>query len=94
MNIINEFNVPPNLIEIEVTETLFLSSYEANIKTLRYLKSMGIKIALDDFGTGYSSLSYLKMLPIDVVKIDKSFVDDIVCSKVSRDLLRGIIDLM
>lgn len=94
VNIINEFNVPPNLIEIEVTETLFLSSYEANIKTLRYLRSMGIKIALDDFGTGYSSLSYLKMLPIDVVKIDKSFVDDIICDKVSRDLLRGIIDLM
>lgn len=62
-------------IEVEITETLFISSSEKASEILSNLRSMGITIALDDFGTGYASLSYLTSLPIDVLKIDKSFID-------------------
>lgn len=94
IRIMKEFDVPPNLIEIEITESILMSSCERNIQVLRRMQSMGIGITLDDFGTGYSSLSYLKTLPIDTIKIDKSFVDDIVSDKTSRDIISSIITLV
>lgn len=94
ISVLKEFDVPTNLIEIEVTESILMSSYEGNINTIRRLQDMGIKIALDDFGTGYSSLSYLKTIPLDTIKIDKSFIDDIVIDSVSRDIVSGIITLI
>jgi diguanylate cyclase (GGDEF) domain len=93
INLLQEFKIPPNLIEIEITESIIMSSFEANIQTLKVMKNMGMGITLDDFGTGYSSLSYLKTLPIKSVKIDKSFVDDIVYNRISRDIISGIIAL-
>ncbi|MBQ4248385.1 MAG: EAL domain-containing protein, partial [Ruminococcus sp.] len=65
-----------NLV-VEVTENLFISSLEVATEVLFKLKELGIKIALDDFGTGFASLSYLHSLPIDILKIDKSFVDSL-----------------
>ena len=62
-------------LELEVTETLLLNSVEETAEMLMQLKRMNIKASIDDFGTGYSSLSYLRTLPIDTLKIDKSFVD-------------------
>lgn len=68
------YDVDPELIELEITEHAVIDNIEQSIATLLKLKSLGITIAMDDFGTGYSSLSYLKQLPIDVLKIDRSFV--------------------
>lgn len=73
--IIQESKINPNLLCFEITETVFIDNLENALMTIYALKELGIKIAIDDFGTGYSSLSYLVNLPIDVLKIDKSFID-------------------
>ena len=72
--ILEQTNFPPNLLEFEITESVFISSMDYVIDILNKLKKIGVKIALDDFGTGYSSLNYLQMLPIDTLKIDKSLL--------------------
>ena len=70
-----------------------MKSAEKNIKTLEKLKVLGVTLALDDFGTGYSSLSYLRTLPIDVLKIDKSFIDGILIEEKSEYIINSIIEL-
>ncbi|NMP30674.1 EAL domain-containing protein [Thalassotalea sp. M1531] len=72
-----KFNLPPNAIKLEVTESAFITEPEKAIKTMQELSNYGCKLALDDFGTGFSSLSYLKNLPLDIIKIDRSFVNGI-----------------
>jgi EAL domain-containing protein (putative c-di-GMP-specific phosphodiesterase class I) len=67
----------PRHLDFEITETIAMHNAEESVGVMRQLKSMGVGLSLDDFGTGYSSLSYLKRFPIDVLKIDKSFVRDI-----------------
>jgi len=83
----------PNRLEIEVTETALLDDKSQTRAYVEELKSLGVRIALDDFGTGYSSLSYLHKLPLDKVKIDRSFLADVAQSPRSLDLLKGIVDL-
>jgi diguanylate cyclase (GGDEF)-like protein len=68
---------PPHLLELEITETVLMRDAENTISMLRAFKSMGVRISADDFGTGYSSISYLKRFPIDILKIDRSFIRDI-----------------
>lgn len=75
--ILEETNLEPKWLEIEITESMVMENFERAIEVLSELKSMGIQISLDDFGTGYSSLNYLRKLPINTIKIDKSFVDDL-----------------
>lgn len=75
--LIKETGVDPNLLEFEVTETILLKDPKESAKILSRLRELGIKILIDDFGTGYSSLSYLKSLPLDGLKIDKSFIQGI-----------------
>lgn len=74
---LKEVELEPEFLKIEITETHVMQDVDYAISTLEILREMGILVALDDFGTGYSSLSYLKRLPIDQVKIDKSFINDI-----------------
>ncbi|MEO0328585.1 MAG: EAL domain-containing protein [Pseudomonadota bacterium] len=80
----------PNRLEIEITETAVLNDMVHAIRVLEEISEMGVRISLDDFGTGYSSLSYLHKLPLDKLKIDKAFVDDLENSARSRTLLKGI----
>ncbi len=84
---------PPNLLEIEITESVFISSISKAVEILEELKKIGIRIALDDFGTGYSSLSYLAKLPIDILKIDKSFVDELLVCDSRRNYIEAIISI-
>ena len=72
-----ETGLPPELLELEITETTAMEHPQEAIRVLQSLREMGITLAIDDFGTGYSSLSYLKMLPINRLKIDRSFITDI-----------------
>ena len=76
-NCLDKYQLSPNFVEIEITEGIMIDSMEDAISKMKTLKEMGFKISLDDFGTGYSSLSYLQMLPLDTLKIDKSFINDI-----------------
>lgn len=86
-------NIVPKHIEFEVTETAVLHNIEHSMKVLSELKAMGFKISLDDFGTGYSSLNYLKNLPIDKVKLDRSFVENIDKNNKDQLLVQSIIEL-
>lgn len=92
-NILNETDVKPECIQIEITESVLMQSINNALNLLSKLKDIGIKIALDDFGTGYSSLNYLRLLPIDTLKIDKSFIDDITNNLEAKDITDGIIQL-
>jgi len=83
----------PELLILEITETVLMRDPEFAIRALMDLKSLGVRIAIDDFGTGYSSLSYLKRLPVDILKIDKSFIDDLEDGPEESALARAVINL-
>ncbi|ENZ02330.1 diguanylate cyclase (GGDEF) domain-containing protein [Clostridium thermobutyricum] len=88
-----KYDVDLKYIEIEITESILMKSFDKNIKILKDIKKLGATIALDDFGTGYSSLNYLTKLPIDVLKIDRSFVTDLNQNLKSRCIVENIINL-
>lgn len=92
-DILDETGFPPHMLEVEVTESFFISSVDEAIETLLQIKKLGVKIALDDFGTGYASLSYLQRLPIDLLKIDKSFIDDMTERDESGNFVNAIISI-
>ncbi|MGL4636312.1 MAG: EAL domain-containing protein [Beijerinckiaceae bacterium] len=92
--ILQETGLPPELLTLEVTESVFLREAEGRVRqALVALKSLGVKLALDDFGTGYSSLGYLNRLPFDKLKIDRCFITNVHLNPERLKLLKGIIEL-
>lgn len=91
LHILEQYDVPPEKIELEITETILVDDFEETKKRLSELRKTGIRISLDDFGTGFSSLSYLKGLPIDTLKIDKSFVDTLLTDVNTKIITESII---
>jgi diguanylate cyclase (GGDEF)-like protein/PAS domain S-box-containing protein len=85
--------LPPHLLELELTETIFVNDMKASACTLSRLRSLGVTIALDDFGTGYSSLSYLQNLPIDALKIDRTFLLEADSCRQGAAVLRCVVEL-
>ena len=90
---LDEFQLPADYLELEITETTMMSDFERVIETCKAVRNMGIHISIDDFGTVYSSLNYIKRLPVDIIKIDKSFIDDSITNKTDHMLVRTIIQL-
>lgn len=88
-----EFAVPAEKLILEITESAVMSNPDEAIFNLRRLRNMGVGLAIDDFGTGYSSLTYLKRMPVDEVKIDRSFVMDMVAKQEDATIVRAIVDL-
>ena len=93
LDVIENSKISAKNVELEITESLLMENIEETIKVLYSLKELGVKIAVDDFGTGYSSLSYLKRLPIDVLKLDRSFVSDLDSDEDSASIASAIISL-
>jgi diguanylate cyclase (GGDEF)-like protein len=91
--VLDETKLRPFYLELELTESSLLRNSERVVRTLRELKTMGVAISIDDFGTGYSSLGYLKQLPIDKLKIDRSFVQDVTTAPDNAALVMAIIML-
>ncbi|PZP25174.1 putative bifunctional diguanylate cyclase/phosphodiesterase [Pseudomonas kuykendallii] len=90
-SILEEERLPASLLELELTEGLLLEATEDTRDQLNRLKDLGLTLAMDDFGTGYSSLSYLKKFPIDVLKIDRSFINDIPTSQDDMEITSAVI---
>lgn len=90
---LDEARLSAGMLEIEVTEGVFLDGSDMAIELINSLKSMGVRVALDDFGTGFSSLSYLRDLPIHKVKLDRAFIKDIITSRKSAAIVQGIISM-
>ena len=91
--IINTGEFPASQLEIEITESVMIDSAEKALQCIEEIKKMGIKIAIDDFGTGYSSLSYLNKFPANLLKIDKSFIDDMNKDDSSKQYVAAIISI-
>jgi diguanylate cyclase (GGDEF)-like protein len=89
--IIHASGLDPALLELEITESVVMSHAERAVAVLNEMKSLGVQIAMDDFGTGYSSLAYLKRFPIDILKVDRSFVRDIPADSGDMKITRAII---
>lgn len=85
--------LPPHNLKLEITESIMMNNAEVNITKIKHLNDLGIQFCIDDFGTGYSSLSYLYRFPIDVLKIDRSFINTINNNKESQDIVEAIIVL-
>lgn len=91
--VLSETRLDPAFLELEITESTVMYDSEVAISTLRALKRLGITLSVDDFGTGYSSLSYLKLFPIDVLKVDRSFVRNITTDSNDAAIVRAIVTL-
>jgi EAL domain-containing protein (putative c-di-GMP-specific phosphodiesterase class I) len=92
-DLIQRNSLPKNVLELEITESTLMDHPELMITEINKIKRMGITIAIDDFGSGYSSLNYLKRLPVDVLKIDRSFISDIESDPSDSAIVAGIIGL-
>jgi predicted signal transduction protein with EAL and GGDEF domain len=90
---LTESGLPPHRLILEVTENILVGNDTTTIERLRALKALGVLLAIDDFGTGYSSLSYLQQFPVDIIKIDKSFIDNLGVHGAESPLSRAVVSL-
>lgn len=91
--ILHQTGLDPTRLDVEVTEGLLIKDADAALHILQRLKALGVRISMDDFGTGYSSLSYFRIFPFDKVKIDQSFVRDMIENPQARAIIRSVIGL-
>jgi diguanylate cyclase len=91
--VLRDTQIPPARLQLELTETCLMQQVNTTIYTLQQLKQLGLAIAIDDFGTGYSSLTYLSKLPIDMLKIDHTFVSQLTVDKNAAVISQTIIDM-
>lgn len=87
------YGIDPGLLEVEITERIALEDIDKATSIMRHIRALGITLSIDDFGTGYSSLNYLRILPIDAVKLDRSFLTDIENSPTARNIVSFIVNL-
>jgi diguanylate cyclase (GGDEF)-like protein len=92
-NVTLEFDVEPQLLTFDITESVLMNRSALTGSTLQQLRALGFRIAIDDFGTGYSSLSYLRLMPVSAIKIDRSFIRDLLASGGSDALVHSIVDI-
>jgi EAL domain-containing protein (putative c-di-GMP-specific phosphodiesterase class I) len=93
LRVLEETGLPGDLLDLEVTETTLLRDMDESISKMSLLRARGIRISIDDFGTGYSSLGYLPKLPVDNLKIDRSFVAELGINSTALSLIEGMISL-
>jgi len=91
--ILKETMLPPENLELEITESAVMNDIKTSIETLKEIHEMGVKLSIDDFGTGYSSLSYLKQFPIDKLKIDRSFIEGINTNEEDSSIVKAVVSL-
>src|SRR6185295_12204286 len=90
---LEETQLDPRFLELELTESVLMRHADSSVPMLRALKAMGMRVAVDDFGTGYSSLSYLRQFPIDSLKVDRSFVNEITTDADDRTIVTAVISM-
>ncbi|PCI59078.1 MAG: hypothetical protein COB35_12190 [Gammaproteobacteria bacterium] len=88
-----KYDIPPKYIDLEITENVVMTDIKTAMDTIVTLQNMGIKVSIDDFGTGYSSLAYLRKLPIDKIKIDRSFITEVAINDSDLTIVKSMIDL-
>jgi len=88
-----KYDIPPKYIDLEITENVVMTDITAAMNTIVSLQNMGIKVSIDDFGTGYSSLAYLRTLPIDKIKIDRSFITEVAINDSDFTIVKSMIEL-
>ncbi len=93
IDILASTGLPPERLELEITESILLDEGDTSAAALRALREVGVRLVLDDFGTGYSSLSYLRRLPLDSIKIDRSFIDGLDSDDANLPIVQAVIAL-
>lgn len=94
MDLLQKYKIDPKLIELEITESILIDEFVDVVEKMNLLREFGIRVSLDDFGTGFSSLSYLKGLPIDTLKIDKSFIDTVESDTSTKVITESIVSMV
>ncbi|WP_057832577.1 putative bifunctional diguanylate cyclase/phosphodiesterase [Colwellia sp. TT2012] len=92
-NLLHKYSIPSSYLELEITENVVMTDIARAMDSIVKLQSMGIKVSIDDFGTGYSSLAYLRELPIDKIKIDRSFIHEVAINDSDLTIVKSMIDL-
>lgn len=91
--LVDKYKIPPNLIEMEITESAFLQDQQHIIDVMGRIKELGFLVSIDDFGSGYSSLNLLRNVPADIIKLDKNFLDESVDSARSKSIIKHVVDM-